>query len=139
MDNASSGVSKIIGQISRFRNQSSKWNKKKIKTKLLQKQTFFYYIYEGNDIVGAIRVIDKKDGSRKRVAPVFIMEKFRNKGLAQKAFCEIERIHGKDNWELDTIFQEKGNCYLYEKLGYIRIGEIDRINDRMDIVHYIKN
>ena len=109
--------------------------KEKIKTKLLQKQTFFYYIYEGNDIVGAIRVIDKKDGSRKRVAPVFIMEKFRNKGLAQKAFCEIERIHGKDNWELDTIFQEKGNCYLYEKLGYIRIGEIDR----MDIVHYIKN
>lgn len=113
--------------------------KEKIKTKLLQKQTFFYYIYEGNDIVGAIRVIDKKDGSRKRVASVFIMEKFRNKGLAQKAFCEIERIHGKDNWELDTIFQEKGNCYLYEKLGYIRIGEIDRINDRMDIVHYIKN
>lgn len=113
--------------------------KEKIKTKLLQKQTFFYYIYEGNDIVGAIRVIDKKDGSRKRVAPVFIMEKFRNKGLAQKAFCEIERIHGKDNWELDTIFQEKGNCYLYEKLGYIRIGEIDRINDRMDIIHYIKN
>lgn len=113
--------------------------KEKIKTKLLQKQTFFYYIYEVNDIVGAIRVIDKKDGSRKRVAPLFIMEKFRNKGLAQKAFCEIERIHGKDNWELDTIFQEKGNCYLYEKLGYIRIGEIDRINDRMDIVHYIKN
>lgn len=113
--------------------------KEKIKTKLLQKQTFFYYIYEGNDIVGAIRVIDKKDGSRKRVAPLFIMEKFRNKGLAQKAFCEIERIHGKDNWELDIIFQEKGNCYLYEKLGYIRIGEIDRINDRMDIVHYIKN
>ena len=113
--------------------------KEKIKTKLLQKQTFFYYIYEGNDIVGAIRVIDKKDGSRKRVAPLFIMEKFRNKGLAQKAFCEIERIHGKDNWELDTIFQEKGNCYLYEKLGYIRIGEIDRINDRMDILHYIKN
>ena len=89
--------------------------KEKIKTKLLQKQTFFYYIYEGNDIVGAIRVIDKKDGSRKRVAPVFIMEKFRNKGLAQKAFCEIERIHGKDNWELDTIFQEKFELLLSVK------------------------
>ena len=113
--------------------------KEKIKTKLLQKQTFFYYVYEGNDIVGAIRVIDKKDGSRKRVAPVFIMEKFHNKGWAQKAFCEIERIHGKGNWELDTIFQEKGNCYLYEKLGYTKTGEIDRINDKMDIIHYIKN
>ena len=112
--------------------------KEKIKTKLLQKQTFFYYIYEGNDIVGAIRVIDKKDGSRKRVAPVFIMEKFRNKGLAQKAFCEIERIHGKDNWELDTIFQEKGNCYLYEKLGYHSTGKIQVINDRLTLIFYEK-
>lgn len=39
--------------------------KEKIKTKLLQKQTFFYYIYEGNDIVGAIRVIDKKRWKQK--------------------------------------------------------------------------
>ena len=92
-----------------------------------------------NNIVGAIRVIDRRDGSRKRVAPVFIMERFRNRGLAQKAFYEIERIHGKGNWELDTIFQEKGNCYLYEKLGYTKTGEIDRINDKMDIIHYIKN
>ena len=130
---------KLLDKYQDLETKPANGTKEKIKTKLLQKQTFFYYIYEGNDIVGAIRVIDKKDGSRKRVAPVFIMEKFRNKGLAQKAFCEIERIHGKDNWELDTIFQEKGNCYLYEKLGYIRIGEIDRINDRMDIVHYIKN
>ena len=130
---------KLLDKYQDLETNPANGTKEKIKTKLLQKQTFFYYIYEGNDIVGAIRVIDKKDGSRKRVAPVFIMEKFRNKGLAQKAFCEIERIHGKDNWELDTIFQEKGNCYLYEKLGYIRIGEIDRINDRMDIVHYIKN
>ena len=92
-----------------------------------------------NNIVGAIRVIDRRDGSRKRVAPVFIMEKFRNREIAQKAFCEIERIHGKDNWELDTILQEKGNCHLYEKLGYVKTGEIERINDRMDIIHYIKN
>lgn len=113
--------------------------KEKIKTKLLQEYTFFYYIYKDGDIVGAVRVIDRRDGSRKRIAPVFIMEEFRNKGIAQRAFCEIERIHGKDRWELDTIFQEKGNCYLYEKLGYNKTGEIERINDRMDIVHYIKN
>ena len=78
-------------------------------------------------------------GLDRHVAPVFIMEEFRNKGIAQRAFCEIERIHGKDRWELDTIFQEKGNFYLYEKLGYNKTEEIERINDRMDIVHYIKN
>lgn len=32
--------------------------------------------------MGAIRIIDRKDGSRKRAAPVFILEKFRNKEIA---------------------------------------------------------
>lgn len=130
---------KLLDKYQDFETNPANETKEKIKTKLLQEHSFFYYIYEGNNIVGAIRVIDRKDGGRKRVAPVFIIEKFRNRGLAQKAFCEIERIHGEDNWELDTIFQEKGNCYLYEKLGYTKTGEIDRINDKMDIIHYIKN
>ena len=39
------------------------------------------------------------------------MKEFRNKGLAQKAFEEVEKIHGHDNWKLDTILQEEGNCY----------------------------
>ena len=73
-------------------------------------------------IVSAVRVVDKKDGSRKRVAPIFIIEYYRNKGIAQRVFSEIERIHGEHNWKLDTISQEKGNCYLYEKLGYKRAG-----------------
>ena len=40
---------------------------------------------------------------------------------------------------LDTILQEEGNCYLYEKLGYKRTGKIEHINERMDIVYYEKN
>ncbi len=122
-----------------FETSPANETKEKIKTKLLQEYTFFYYIYQDGDIVGAIRVTDRKDGSRKKVAPIFVLEEFRNKGIAQKAFYEIERIHGQDNWELDTIFQEKGNCYLYEKLGYTKTGELERVNDKMDIVRYIKN
>ena len=113
--------------------------RERIEAKLQQNFTFFYYIYMDESIVGAIRVVDKKDGSRRRVAPVFIMEPYRNKGIAQRTFSEIEKIHGENNWKLDTIFQEKGNCHLYEKLGYKRVGELERINDRMDIVYYIKN
>ena len=86
----------------------------------------------------AFRVVDKKDGSRKRVSPIFVMKEYRNKGLAQKTFEEIEKIHGCDNWELATILQEEGNCYLYEKLGYKRTGTITKINDRMDIIGYEK-
>ncbi len=113
--------------------------KERIEAKLLQDYTYFYYIIEGDNIIGAIRVVDKKDGNRKRVAPIFIMKEHRNKGFAQKAFEEIETIHGSDNWMLDTILQEKRNCYLYEKLGYQRTGKIEKINERMDIVYYEKN
>ena len=109
-----------------------------IQAKLLDEFTFFYFIYHKDDIAGAVRVVDRKNGNRKRIAPIYIMKKFRNRGLAQKAFEEIEKIHGSNNWMLDTILQEEGNCYLYEKLGYKRTGKIENINQRMDIVYYEK-
>ena len=113
--------------------------KENIQAKLLDEFTFFYFIYLEDEIAGAVRVVDRKDGDRKRIAPIFIMKKFRNRGLAQKTFEVIERIHGINHWMLDTILQEAGNCYLYEKLGYQRTGEIENINERMDIVYYEKN
>lgn len=112
----------------------------KITTRLEQPFTYYYMIRHGEDIVGAIRIVDTKDGvTRKRVSPIFILPEFRNKGFAQAAMLAAEDIHGREHWELDTILQEKGNCYLYEKLGYIQTGEQTAINDRMTLVFYVKN
>lgn len=112
----------------------------RVREKFLQPQTTWYLILlDTGEIAGAIRVWDAKDGSRKRVSPVFILQQYRGRGLAQQTFREIERIHGADHWCLDTILQEKGNCHLYEKLGYVRTGRIEKINERMDIVYYEKN
>ena len=100
--------------------------------------TYFFVVAEGKR-VGGIRIIDKKDGSRKRISPIWIMSEFRNLGFAQQAILEAERIYGEDNWSLDTILQEKGNLHLYEKLGYRQTGKIEKISDIMDIVYYEKN
>ena len=100
--------------------------------------TYFFIEAEGTD-VGAVRAIDKKDGSRKRISPIWIMKEFRGKGYAQDAIRALEALYGADNWCLDTILQEKGNCHLYEKMGYHQIGRIDNINERMDIVYYEKD
>ena len=86
-----------------------------------------------------MRVIDRKDGSRKRISPIWIMAEHRNRGYAQAAILEAEKIHGSDHWCLDTILQEAGNCHLYEKMSYHRTGRIEKINDRMDIVFYEKD
>ena len=98
--------------------------------------SFYYFITGDNVNVGVIRILDKQDGSRKRISPIWIMPKYRNKGYAQAAIKEAEKIHGAENWSLDTILQEKGNLHLYEKMGYHQTGKTEIINDRMTIVFY---
>ena len=110
----------------------------KVSARFVQPWTTYYFIMANDEKVGAIRVVDKKDGSRKRISPVFIMPEHRNKGYARQAILEAEKIHGSENWCLDTILQEKGNIHLYEKLGYRQTGRIEKINDKMDIVFFKK-
>ena len=111
----------------------------KVILRLEQDFTYFYLIEADDEIVGAIRVVDRKEpGTNKRISPIFILPEHRQKGYAQLAIQEVEKIHGDDNWELDTILQEKGNCYFYEKLGYRTTGETKIINDKMTLVFYKK-
>ena len=111
----------------------------KVLARFEQSWTTYFFIVADGSKAGVVRVVDKKDGSRKRISPIWIMKECRNKGLAQQAIIELEKIYGEDNWCLDTILQEKGNCYLYEKMGYHRTGKIEKINEQMDIVFYEKN
>ena len=111
----------------------------KVMARYEQPWTTYYFIAVGDENVGALRIVDRKDGSRKRISPIWIMPAYRGRGYAQAAIAAAEGIHGPDHWCLDTILQEEGNLHLYEKMGYRRTGRIDRINDRMDIVYYEKD
>ncbi len=111
----------------------------KVAARFEQPWTNYYFIMPDHEKVGVIRVVDKKDGNRKRISPMWIMKEHRNKGYAQKAIEEAERLYGKDHWRLETILQEKGTVHLYEKMGYRRTGRVEHINDRMDIVFYEKD
>lgn len=103
-----------------------------------QESSYFYIIEADDKKVGAIRIIDRKDGTAKRISPLFVLPEFHNKGIAQKTIIEVEKIHGDTNWELDTILQEKGNCYLYEKMGYHTTGQTEKINGKLTLVFYVK-
>ncbi|MBQ7359970.1 MAG: GNAT family N-acetyltransferase [Lachnospiraceae bacterium] len=111
----------------------------KVIMRLNQSFTYFYLIYAEEQVVGAIRVVDKKEpGKNKRISPIFVKKEYRGLGIAQQAIAEAERIHGSEDWELDTILQEKGNCYLYEKMGYKATGKTEEINQRLTLVFYEK-
>ena len=90
----------------------------KTQLRLEQPFTYYYFIEVEEIIVGAIRVVDKKDCSvAKRISPI-IMDEYRDRGYAQAAIRKVEEVHGSSNWGLDTILQEKSFCRLYEKMGY---------------------
>ena len=110
-----------------------------VEMRLKQNFTFFYFIFIDNKKVGAIRVVDYKEKNKnKRISPLFILPEYRNKGIAQSVIKICEEIHGNTNWELSTILEEKGNCYLYEKLGYHSTGKTQVINDRLTLIFYHK-
>jgi GNAT superfamily N-acetyltransferase len=111
----------------------------KISSRLNQSWTHFYIIIYENEMVGAVRIVLKENGKKCRISPLFILPEYQNKGLAQEVFKIIEdKYRPQNGWELDTILEEKGNCHLYEKMGYKRTGEYKKINDRMTLVYYEK-
>ncbi|HYE10701.1 MAG TPA: GNAT family N-acetyltransferase [Patescibacteria group bacterium] len=107
--------------------------------RLEQPFTDFYIIKANNMIIGGVRVVRLKDGTRCRISPIFVLPEFQGLGFAQETMRLIEEMYSPINgWELDTILQEQGNCYLYEKIGYKRTGETKVINDKMTLVFYEK-
>ena len=110
-----------------------------VRRRFEQPGSTYYFIVAENSRVGVVRVIDKGDGSRKRISPIWIQASYRNHGYAQQAIEEVERLYGEHYWCLETILQEKGNLYLYEKMGYHQTGQVEKINERMDIVFYEKD
>lgn len=108
-------------------------------TRFNQSYTDYYLIKYFEDIIGGIRIV-KLDKNAYRISPIFILPEHQGKGIAQKVFSEIESIYlDAKSWELDTIMQEDGLCYLYEKLGYRRTGEIKKISDKITIIFYKKS
>lgn len=110
----------------------------RIRQKLLQPHSYYYIIVEAGKTVGGIRVVVPEDRTPKRISPLFILPEHRNRGYAQAAIREAERLHGEDHWSLGTILQETGNCHLYEKMGYRQTGQSLQINEKMTIVFYEK-
>lgn len=96
------------------------------------------YVFIEDDIpVGAVRILTGDEAYK--VSALAVLPEYQNRGIAQKALLEIEKIHADvECWKLDTLMQEPGNCHLYEKLGYVRVGESKPINDRLTLVDYVK-
>ena len=106
--------------------------------RLKQPHTTYYFIILDGTRIGAIRIIYNDEIRRARISPMFIVPERQGKGYGQDAMALVEGVVDAECWELETILQEEGNCYLYEKMGYRRTGVTRELNDKMTIVFYKK-
>lgn len=131
--------SKMLDKYKDFETNPASEPLDKVIARLRQPFTYFYLIKSNCEVVGAIRVVDKKSKEEaKRISPLFILPQHRNKGYAQAAILQAEKIHGSNDWGLSTILQEAGNCHLYEKMGYKKTGEAVKVNSLMTLITYKK-
>lgn len=104
----------------------------------------FYIIEFENQPVGGIRVRSHNGGEIiegiRWISPIFVIPKFQGKSIAQKVIQKVFELYSDTlTWKLDTIKQEPGNCHLYEKCGFVRIGEDTVVNEQMTLVEYEKS
>lgn len=106
--------------------------------KIEREDTTAYIFMENGIEVGWVRILLREEGVY-CVSSLAVLPEYWNRGIAQEALGQIERIYTDARiWKLDTILQEAGNCHLYEKLGYKRVGEARIINDKLTLIDYIK-
>ncbi len=107
-------------------------------------KSVFYIIEFENEPVGGVRVRHHSGGEVVKgvnwISPIFVIPKFQGKGIAQKVIQKVFELYPDTlTWKLDTIKQEPGNCYLYEKCGFVRYGDEDVVNEKMTLVKYEKS
>lgn len=114
----------------------------KLVCQIENEHTDYYIICFRGKKVGGIRVADKLrrteyvEGVR-YISPFFILPQYQNLGIGYTVLQKVFALY-KDTvtWKLDTIQQETGNCHLYEKCGFVRVGEEHVVNEYMTLVDY---
>lgn len=99
----------------------------------------FFKIWADGNWAGAMCIRQRKEGAH-WIGPIFVHPAFQGRGIAQQAMTEAEQLFSEAAiWKLATLLEEQGNCYLYEKLGYVEFGSRVAINDKATLVYYEKN
>ena len=110
----------------------------RIKTRINNPTGGFYKIVIDDKVVGAICVYWKEE-VQYWISPMFILPSHQGKGIAQEAITLIEKMFPQAiSWELATLQEEKRNCYLYEKMGYIKTGVSRKLNESATLIFYKK-
>lgn len=109
------------------------------KKKFSMEDTYYYFLVSENVKIGFVRIVLDVENRTGRIAPIAIRPVFENNGYGSECLLAIEDYFSDiKTWKLSTIRQEAKLLHFYEKNGYQQLNSIEKMNDQMDIVYFIK-
>lgn len=114
----------------------------RVRSRVREDRKYYFIVYYGMR-VGGINIGSKpgcdSDPNVKYISPLFVIPHFQNRGIGYEAICKaFEMFPDAAAWKLSTILEEPRDLHLYEKCGFVRVGNEEKINDRMTLVSYEK-
>jgi len=98
---------------------SLKWNTDRIR------EDYVLKIVKNGEIIGGIILFDFGYG-KKEIGRIWIVPEYQNSGFGKAAFDELFFLYSEvKEWYIETPEWAKRNQYLYEKIGFKKIGEVD--------------
>ena len=111
----------------------------RIKARAARPNRKYYFIVMDGVKVGAVN-LGHNDPDEKKVSfisPIFICPEFWDRGIGYAAIQKAFKLYPEvKTWKLETILQEGRNCHLYEKCGFVRVGEEKPVNEKMTLIDY---
>ena len=111
----------------------------RIKKRAARPNRKYYFVVKDGARVGVINVghNDPEEKHVSFISPLFILPEYQNKGYGYVAIMKsFELYPDVTTWKLETIKEEPANCHLYEKCGFVRVGEEKVINEKMTLIDY---
>lgn len=105
---------------------------------ILENEHLYRIQYDGKP-VGAVYVHEEQDKYHMKLHGIFVVPEYQDKGIGQDAIALVEKEYPEVlTWALETPHDLYRNHHVYEKIGYVRTGREDFVNERLTIVHYKK-
>jgi len=111
-----------------------------IQEKYSRPDNYFFNINDQeNNTIGYIRVVIDEEEKNGWLSQIAINPSYDNKGYGTKAIELVEEVFNSvQEWALCTILQEEKLIHFYSKVGYIKLNNIQNIQENMDIVFFKK-
>ncbi|QUI25210.1 GNAT family N-acetyltransferase [Vallitalea pronyensis] len=83
-----------------------------------------FKILKKGQVIGGIMVFNHHNGTY-TLGSIFIDPAYQNKGIGQQTIRLIEaKCPDATTWKLDTPYRSYRNHHVYEKMGYVKTGEV---------------